>query len=516
MDDFLEIGIGSLLDINATRTDQIVLFVVYPLAMLFSLAVWISWIDPKTAITTTFKLAVASVAAQSTPDVRSAGSSQPQAPPPFAPAPLSAPAPPALHSSGPSSAATLPRRRPLPRTYAWERPDWTPRSGQLPTQYDRPLPSVFRTEIERNAFYDNLRKQPTAPQRRALAKKQLEAEEKKATEAFYYDLAAKTLLPVPEKPKRTFLCAPRGYETAYNRFQSTFRPSDGQISGLLTTESASGNLHTALIDVLPPRYDTSLLAPPVIAVPIPPSTPVPAAIAPTNGAAAPTPSIWKPFQPVPVPMNNAPGSYGLPGNERLIPAPQPPRVEEILLPPPPVFNTSAPAPAPIPPVGSIGAALGSGNTTGTSAGTNMFGNPTTTSSSDNDLLSMSLSNAQTTVDQYTGSIQGFVSEMRAQIAKSTLSGAWKAATGSAAKQTKIRNLAAKVKNICDWATGPGGSVDEQKLPRAMWQSHGLTKMELDGLVAVLVEGRANVFSSGPIKVVDAFIKQAKRAQELFK
>jgi hypothetical protein len=122
---------------------------------------------------------------------------------------------------------------------------------------------------------------------------------------------------------------------------------------------------------------------------------------------------------------------------------------------------------------------------------------------------MSVDIARSEIDMITDQMNKTITKVCESVKKSGHAVAWKKALDTQAIRTKIYGHTKSLQNICDWAQGPDGCVDEGKLPRSSWQQYGLDAHSLSELNRVLFGGWKHQSR------LDGFLKAATRAEKLF-
>ena len=219
----LEIGLDRPLLDNESWADQLMLILVFCLSLLASIYLLFGWFDLEAHISDI--QAAINIAAIRTIDFVSIDTSdQTQATQPCTPDPLARPAPTVLQPHDSFFASSYSNHKvQIPAQWAWERPDWIGRPGEFSQRELPTMPSIFKTESEKSAWYEALAQQPTTAQRR-----------KKRYDDHLFNLAVETPLPksplpetlVPEsRRQRIPSCASPEYQRAYERFSAIFRQS---------------------------------------------------------------------------------------------------------------------------------------------------------------------------------------------------------------------------------------------------------------------------------------------------
>lgn len=417
--------------------------------------------------------------------------------------------------------------------YCWEKPGWAPER--------EPLKLSDITNTQRAGLYEYLDNRLTTTQKRALRQKERE----EATAAVLREISAdraKENAPTPpaQIPRASFLAADTEYEAAYVTFTATFGAGAvNSISRPQSKERLPGHLHADLSGIYMQEIEPVMIPRIFDAPPPPPPAPEPTygyvygveeltydlgKLSPDDGPAGgyittttlfppPEDTQWWPVQSTPQPGSAAPvhinpvpfakptQTFADKGKAPIRPGDEPTYGS---------LNSSipfaAPGPAALLPINPIPLAAPIAPAAPSNSGS-VFGESVAPPTRRNRLMKMSISSAQMEVDNIMTKIFERIDGIRND--PRGVGEAWKKVMASQGSRARIFAFKYDIDNICDWAVGPHGRVDESKMPRSMWESCRLDARSLSDLNGDLYNG----WSHEP--KVSEFLKAADRLEKLF-
>lgn len=416
------------------------------------------WICLQAAIVYNASAAIEAVVVAGIVGVGSVTPDLPATPPPNAPAPSARYDSTNLKYSVQAEAAAPCFASNRSRPYYWEKPGWAP---------ERDLP-VFPdiTETQRADVYKYLDTRLTTTQTRALRQNEREEATAAALREFSADRAKETVpAPPTQIPRASFLVPDPDYEAAHVRFSATFGVGGfNSISASQSKARLPGYLHADLSGIYVQESEPVVFQHIFEALlPAPPGT-----VELTYDSSKQNLG------------NGAAGGYTT-TTTILLPPVENVRSRPVQSPPPP----GPPAPAPIPPVVPAAPA---GPAAPSNSGS-VVGDSVAQPTRSNRLMQMSITDAQIEVDNIMTEVFERINAIRED--PQGAGPAWKKAMASQASRAKIFALKHDIINICEWAEGPNGRVDENKLPRSKWDDCMLDASSLNDLNLYLFNGHSH-------------------------
>ena len=415
--------------------------------------------------------------------------------------------------------------------YSWEKPGWAPER--------EPLKSFDITETQRADVTKYTKTRLTTTQKRALRQKEREEATAAALREISAHRAKENAPPPPAQiPRASFLVAGPEYEAAHATFTATFGAGAvNSISGPQSKERLLGHLHADLSGIYGQETE-SVEIPRLFEVPPPP----PPAPEPTYGYVYGVEELTYDLGKLSLDDGPAGGYitttttlFPLPENTQWLPAQSVPQPEPIpthpiyVAAPAPTFGNKGKAPirpgdelmngsldgsipfaahgpaAPLP-TNPITLAGPTARAPSSSSGS-VLGESAAQPTRRNRLTKMTTSSAQMEVDNIMTRIFERIDGIRND--PRGASEAWKKVMASQGSRARIFAFKYDIDNICDWAVGSDGRVDESKMPRSMWSGCRLDAKSLNDLNAYLYNGCSHE------PKVSEFLKSAERLEKLF-
>ena len=505
-----------------------VLYIVFQIAS--SLSRLFAWTDLPATIVNTASAATGIDAGAVIAGVRYVSTALPPTPPPNMPGSFSPPASTDLQRPIQAEVAASHFVPMNTGPYCWEKPGWAPER--------EPLKSFDITETQRADVTKYIENRLTTTQKRALRQK--EREEATATALREISVhRAKENAPTPpaQIPRASFLVADPEYDAAHATFTATFGAGAvNSISGPQSKERLPGHLHADLSGIYTQETEPVVIPRLVEAPPSPPPAPEPTygyvygveeltydlgKLSLDDGRTGGYITTTTPF-PLPenaqwLPVQSVPQSQPIPIHPVYTAAPAPTfgnKGKAPIRPGDELTNGSldgsipfaAPGPAAPLPINPITLAGPAAPAASSSSGS-VLGESAAQPIRRNRLTKMSISSAQMEVDKIMTRIFERIDGIRND--PRGAGEAWKKVMASQGSRARIFAFKYDIDNICDWAVGPDGRVDESKMPRSMWSGCRLDAKSLNDLNAYLYNGCSHE------PRVSEFLKSAERLEKLF-